>query len=234
MISFTLGALPVLKSLFIEGCINLKSILIAEDVSQKSLPFLRSIKVWDCNELESFPPGGLATPNLIYFAVWKCEKLHSLPEAMNSLAGLQELEIDNLPNLQSFVIDELPNNLQKLSVGSVGGVMWSNEPTWEHLTCLSMLRINGDDMHLTSLQNLEIINAPKLESLPKKGFPSSLSALSVTRCPLLEASLRKKRGKEWRKIAHIPSIVINNELITRVLFGLIHQIIVLSQGSARM
>ncbi|KAL5078481.1 hypothetical protein RYX36_017465 [Vicia faba] len=146
MISFTLGALPVLKSLFIEGCINLKSILIAEDVSQKSLPFLRSIKVWDCNELESFPPGGLATPNLIYFAVWKCEKLHSLPEAMNSLAGLQELEIDNLPNLQSFVIDELPNNLQKLSVGSVGGVMWSNEPTWEHLTCFSMLRINGDDM----------------------------------------------------------------------------------------
>ncbi|XP_058758769.1 putative disease resistance protein At3g14460 [Vicia villosa] len=246
MTSFTLGALPVLKSLFIEGCNNLKSISIAEDVSLKSLSFLRSIKIWDCNELESFTPGGLATPNLLYIAIWKCEKLHSLPEAMNNLAGLQEMEIDNLPNLQSFVIDELPGSLQKLSVGSVGGIIWNTEPTWEHLTCLSGLRINGDDtvntlmgpllptslvklcicclndtsidekwlQHLTSLQNLEIINAPKLKSLPKKGFPSSLSVLSVTRCPLLEASLRKKRGKEWRKIAHISSVVINDELIT--------------------
>ncbi|XP_058788422.1 putative disease resistance protein At3g14460 isoform X2 [Vicia villosa] len=246
MTSFTLGALPVLKSLFIEGCNNLKSISIAEDVSLKSLSFLRSIKIWDCNELESFTLGGLATPNLLYIAMWKCEKLHSLPEAMNSLAGLREMEIDNLPNLQSLVIDELPSSLQKLSVGYVGGIMWNTEPSWEHLTCLSVLRINGDDtvnmlmgpllptslvklcicglndtsidekwlQHLTSLQNLEIINAPKLKSLPKKGFPSSLSVLSVTRCPLLEASLRKKRGKEWRKIAHISSVVINDELIT--------------------
>ncbi|XP_058758770.1 putative disease resistance protein At3g14460 [Vicia villosa] len=246
MTSFTLGALPVLKSLFIEGCNNLKSISIAEDVSLKSLSFLRSIKIWDCSELESFTLGGLATPNLLYIAMWKCEKLHSLPEAMNSLAGLREMEIDNLPNLQSLVIDELPSSLQKLSVGYVGGIMWNTEPSWEHLTCLSVLRINGDDtvnmlmgpllptslvklcicglndtsidekwlQHLTSLQNLEIINAPKLKSLPKKGFPSSLSVLSVTRCPLLEASLWKKRGKEWRKIAHIPSIVINDELIT--------------------
>ncbi|RHN58991.1 putative P-loop containing nucleoside triphosphate hydrolase, leucine-rich repeat domain, L [Medicago truncatula] len=246
MISFTLGALPVLKSLFIEGCKNLKSILIAEDMSEKSLSFLRSIKIWDCNELESFPPGRLATPNLVYIAVWKCEKLHSLPEAMNSLNGLQELEIDNLPNLQSFAIDDLPSSLRELTVGSVGGIMWNTDTTWEHLTCLSVLRINGADtvktlmrpllpkslvtlcirglndksidgkwfQHLTFLQNLEIVNAPKLKSLPKEGLPSSLSVLSITRCPLLVAKLQRKRGKEWRKIAHIPAIVIDDELIT--------------------
>ncbi|CAJ2638842.1 unnamed protein product [Trifolium pratense] len=229
MISFSLGALPVLRSLFIEGCINLKSILIAEDASEKSLSFLRSIKIWDCNQLDSFPPGGLATPNLAYIALWKCEKLHSLPEAMNSLTGLQEMEIDNLPNLQSFVIDDFPSSLQELTVGYVGGIMWNTEPTWEHLNCLSVLRINGNDtvnslmvpllpaslvtlcirgfndksidrkwfQHLTSLQNLEIVNAPKLKSLPKKGLPSSLSVLIITRCPLLEARLRRKRGKEW-------------------------------------
>ncbi|CAJ2638850.1 unnamed protein product [Trifolium pratense] len=246
MISFTLGALPVLRSLFIEGCINLKSILIAEDASEKSLSFLRSIKIWDCNQLDSFPPGGLATPNLAYIALWKCEKLHSLPEAMNSLTGLQEMEIDNLPNLQSLVIDDLPSSLQELTVGSVGGIMWNTEPTWEHLTCLSVLRINGNDtvnalmvpllpsslvtlcicglgdtsfngkwlQHLTSLQNLEIVNAPKLKLLPKEGLPSSLSVLSMTRCPLLEASLRRKQGKEWRKIAQIPAIIIDDEMIT--------------------
>jgi hypothetical protein len=246
MISFTLGALPVLRSLFIEGCKNLKSILIAEDTPEKSLSFLRSIKIWDCNELDSFPPGGLATPNLVYIALWKCEKLHSLPETMSSLTGLQEMEIDNLPNLQSFVIDDLPSSLQELTVGSVGGIMWNTEPTWEHLTRLSVLRINCNDtvnslmvpllpaslvtvricgfndksidrkwfQHLTSLQNLEIVNAPKLKSLPRNGLPSSLSVLSMSRCPLLDASLRRKQGNEWRKIAHIPSIIIDDELIT--------------------
>ncbi|XP_058745131.1 putative disease resistance RPP13-like protein 1 [Vicia villosa] len=246
MTSFTLGALPALKRLFIEGCKNLKSILIAEDASLKSLSFLRSIKIWDCIELESFPPSGLATPNLVYFAVWKCEKLPSLPEAMHTLTNLQEMEVDSLPNLQSFVIDDLPSSLQELTVGSVGGLMWNTKPTWEHLTCLSVLRIKGDDMvnslmrpflpsslvtlyicgfsntsfegkwlqHLTSLQNLEIFNAPKLKTLPKKGLPSSLSVLSMTCCPSLQASLRRKRGREWRKIAHIPAIIINDELIT--------------------
>ena len=246
MVSFFLGSLPVLKSLFIEGCKNLKSILTAEDASEKSLSFLRSIKIWDCNELESFSPYGLLAPNLVYIAVWKCEKLHSLSEAMNTLTGLQEMEIDNLPNIQSFVIDDLPISLQELSVGSVGGISWNTEPTLEHLNCLSVLRINGGDtvnkfmvpflpaslvtlcicgfsdtridgkwlQHLTSLQNLEIVNAPKLKSLPKKGLPSSLSVLSMTHCPLLESGLRRKRGKKWRKIAHIPFIIIDVELIT--------------------
>ncbi|RHN66518.1 putative P-loop containing nucleoside triphosphate hydrolase, leucine-rich repeat domain, L [Medicago truncatula] len=246
MISFTLGALPVLKSLFIEGCKNLKSIVLAERASEKSLSFLRSIKIWDCNELESFPPGGLLAPNLVYIAVWKCGKLRSLPERMNALTGLLEMEIDNLPNLQSFVIDDFPISLQKLTVGYVGGIMWNTEQTWEHLTCLSVLRINGNDMvntlmgpllpksletlcicglndksidekwfeHLTSLQNLEIVNAPKLKSLPKKGLPSWLSVINMTCCPLLKAKLQRKRGKEWRKIAHIPSIIIDDELIT--------------------
>ncbi|AES69619.2 putative P-loop containing nucleoside triphosphate hydrolase, leucine-rich repeat domain, L [Medicago truncatula] len=246
MISFTLGSLPILKSMFFEGCKNLKSISIAEDASEKSLSFLRSIKIWDCNELESFPSGGLATPNLVYIALWKCEKLHSLPEAMTDLTGLKEMEIDNLPNVQSFVIDDLPSSLQELTVGSVGGIMWKTEPTWEHLTCLSVLRISGNDMvnslmasllpasllrlrvcgltdtnldgkwflHLSSLRNLEIVNAPKLESLPNEGLPTSISVLSLTRCPLLEAGLQSKQGKEWHKILHIPAIIIDDKLIT--------------------
>jgi len=121
MISFTLGILPSLKSLFIEGCKNLKSIA-TEGASRKSLSFLRSIKIWDCNELESFPAGGLATPNLVYIAVWKCDKLRSLPEAMNTLTDFREMEIDNLPNLHCFVINDLPFGLQELTIGSVVGL----------------------------------------------------------------------------------------------------------------
>ncbi|XP_058729596.1 putative disease resistance RPP13-like protein 1 isoform X2 [Vicia villosa] len=221
--------------------------ITGEDASQESLSVLRSLKIWDCNELESFPPGGLATPNLNYFAVWKCEKLPSLPEAMHTLAVLQEMEIDNLPNLQSFAIYVLPYALRELTVGFVGGIMRHIKHSWEYLPYLSVLRINGDGtikmllgrpllsaklvtlcicglddtsiddkwlQHLTSLQNFEIVNAPKLKFLPKKGLPSSLSLLSMTRCPLLVAKLRRKRGQEWRKIAHIPAIIIDDELIT--------------------
>jgi hypothetical protein len=135
----------------------------------------------------------LVAPNLVYIAVWKCEKLRSLPEAMNTLTALQEMEIDNLLNLQSFVIDDLPISLRELTVGSVGGILRNTEPTWIRLKCLSVLRIKGGDMvnmfvvpflptflvtlcmcglddknidwkwlqHLTSLQNLEIVNALK-------------------------------------------------------------------------
>ncbi|GAU39302.1 hypothetical protein TSUD_119070 [Trifolium subterraneum] len=79
--------------------------------------------------------------------------------------------------------------------------------------CICGLSVKSIDQkwlkHLISLQNLEIVNAPKLKSLPKNGLPSSLLVLSMTHCPLLEAILRRKQGKEWRKIAHIPSIIID-------------------------
>ncbi|XP_058758778.1 putative disease resistance RPP13-like protein 1 [Vicia villosa] len=231
LIGGTTTTLPNLKTLSLRKCPK----LIAENITEK-FPFLTELELRECP---------LLVQSIPLFD-------HVFGQLMFPLNSLQQLTIDgfpslmSFPNLQSFVIDELPSSLRKLSVGSVGGIVWNNEPTWEHLTSLLELRINADDMvntlmgpllptslvklcicglndtsidekwlqHLTSLQNLEIINAPKLKSLPKKGFPSSLSVLSVTRCPLLEASLRKKREKEWRKIAHIPSIVINDELIT--------------------
>jgi hypothetical protein len=70
--------------------------------------------------------------------------------------------------------------------------------------------------HLTSLQHFEIVDAPKLKSLPKGGMlPSSLKVMNIKMCPLLEARLQRKHGrKEWRKISHIPSIIINTKMIT--------------------
>ena len=247
MTSFTLGSLPVLKSLDIYGCINLKSIPIAEDASPQSLSVLRSITIWECHGLESFSPGGLPTPKLIHFMVRGCEKLRSLPEPMNTLVALQELEIKFLPNLQCFAKDGFPVSLRQLSIGHLGGI--SQMGSWERLNCLSVLRIAGDDFvnavmkmevpllpasivslfisnldnikcldgkwlqHLTSLQNLEFSFFDKLKSLPEEGLPS-ISVLRIMHCPLLEASLQRKRGKEWRKIAHIPFVIINDEVIT--------------------
>ncbi|CAJ2638796.1 unnamed protein product [Trifolium pratense] len=248
MTSFTLGSLPVLKTLNIRNCKNLKSILIVEDVLQHNLLFLRSLNIWSCDELESVSLCGFPIPNLIDLRVGWCKKLRSLPEPMNILASLQQMKICNLPNLQSFSIDDFPISLQEMRVGIVGGILWNT--TWERLTSLSLFQIWGDDIlkpvmkmevpllpvslvtllifdvedigclhgmwlqHLTSLKTLEFSCCCNLKSLPKEGLPSSLKELFIYKCPLLKASLLGKRGKEWRKVAHIPTIVIDHELIT--------------------
>ncbi|XP_058721528.1 putative disease resistance RPP13-like protein 1 [Vicia villosa] len=245
MTSFTLGSLPVLKSLVIENCEHLKSISIAEDASEPNLVFLRTITIWSCDELESVSLNRLPIPKLTYLCLRSCEKLSSLRFTQTSL---QEMEIRELPNLQSFPIDDLPITLRELSVSNVGGILCNT--TWQHHTSLSKLAIRGDDIvkgvmkrqvpflptnlvslvicdlkdiecldgkwlqHLTSLHTLHISNAPKLKSLPEKGeFPSSLKELHIIRCPLLKVNLQRKKGKEWRKISHIPSIYIELEII---------------------
>ncbi|XP_058721667.1 putative disease resistance RPP13-like protein 1 [Vicia villosa] len=248
MTSFTLGSLPVLKSLSIFDCKHLKSISIAEDASEANLVFLGSIYVRDCRELESVSLSRLPIPKLTYLILWSCEKLISLSESIKNLTSLQEMTITKLPNLQSFSIDDLPISLRELQIGSVGGILWNT--TWQHLTSLSKLDIEGDDIvkgvmttqvpflptnlvslgisrldkkecldgkwlrHLTSLHTLHISAAPKLKSLPEKGeLPSSLKELHIFYCQLLKANLQRKKGKEWRKISHIPKIYIDYEII---------------------
>ncbi|XP_058721590.1 putative disease resistance RPP13-like protein 1 [Vicia villosa] len=244
MTSFTLGSLPVLKSLHISDCKHLKSISIAEDASEPNLVFLRIIAIGVCDELESVSLSRLPIPKLSYLSLWGCKKLSSL---RFTLTSLQEMAIHHLPNLQSFPIDMLIN-LRELSVGNVGGILWNI--TWQHHTSLSKLAIWGDDIvkalmesqvpflptnlvslriygfediecldgkwlqHLTSLHTLDIGYALKLKSLPEKGeLPCSLKKLHINYCPLLEANLQRKKGKEWRKISHIPIIYVNDEII---------------------
>ncbi|KAJ1432559.1 Leucine-rich repeat domain superfamily [Sesbania bispinosa] len=250
MTSFQLGCLPVLKSLFILGCKNLKSISVAEDASQ-NLSFLQSLSIYACPNLESFPLGGLATPYLNHFLVSSCRKLKSLPEPINTLSGLYQLSIYGLPNLQAFAQDSLPVNLRILEVSKCGSLSATAITKWglQWLTCLAELRIRGDGLvdalmkmkvsllptslvslrishlyylkclegkwlqHLTSLENLEISDCRRLESLAEEGLPSSLSVLTIKRCQLLEASCQSNGGKEWPKIAHISCIIINNKVI---------------------
>jgi hypothetical protein len=91
--------------------------------------------------------------------------------------------------------------------------------SWHFASLVLVLKaLIGSGFNISLLsKTFEIVNAPKLKLLPKKGLPSSLLVLSMTHCPLLGAILRRKQGKEWRKISHISSIIIDGELITWVL-----------------
>jgi structure-specific endonuclease subunit SLX1 len=40
-----------------------------------------------------------------------------------------------------------------------------------------------------------------------------LRELEIADCPNLERRCKKEKGKDWPKIAHIPTIIINNQLI---------------------
>ncbi|KAL4291620.1 hypothetical protein GQ457_14G018380 [Hibiscus cannabinus] len=114
---------------------------------------------------------------------WKLDKLHSLVH----------FEIEGeCRKLESFPEEGLlPRNLNSLRIS---GLL--------NLTSLDMEGLQK----LTSLQTLEISSCDKLDSLPEHKLPSSLSSLRITDCSLLNPKLRNKRGKEWLKIAHIPSI----------------------------
>ncbi|XP_031282853.1 putative disease resistance protein At3g14460 [Pistacia vera] len=63
--------------------------------------------------------------------------------------------------------------------------------------------------NLTSLQHLEISGCPYLTSFPEEGLPSSLLKLMIFYCDRLKKSVRRKKDKEWSKIAHIPEIRIS-------------------------
>ena len=47
--------------------------------------------------------------------------------------------------------------------------------------------------------------------MPEQGLPPSLSVLEIYNCPLLKKKLQSKKGKEWRKIAHVKQIQIDDK-----------------------
>ena len=165
------------------------------------LPSLLYLKLWECSELESFPEGGLPS-NLQILAIYWCHKLflRRMDWGLQSLHSLREIEIRyDDREVGSFPEEALlPPSLILLGI------------SFPHLTSL-----NGKGFqHLTLLKQLEILNCDNLQRLPAEGFPASLSILDIYECPLLKKRYRRKNGKEWRKISHIPIIRIDREVVT--------------------
>ncbi|KAJ1427896.1 P-loop containing nucleoside triphosphate hydrolase [Sesbania bispinosa] len=193
--SFPLGSFPVLERLHIEKCPNLLSFFISDDSAQ-SLSHLKAFHITNCPNLQSFPQGGLHTPNLEKFYVKKCGELMSLPECLNTLTGLQELSLHELPLLESFAEEGLPFNLRKLEVVDCGKLSTTSIIQWhsQWLSSLTELTIGGDDLVdalmkklllPTSLVSLCIRDVSFLEG---KGIQhlTSLENLKIMKCPNLE------------------------------------------------
>ncbi|KAL6329370.1 hypothetical protein AAG906_017679 [Vitis piasezkii] len=66
---------------------------------------------------------------------------------------------------------------------------------------------------LTYLEKLEICDCPKLQFLTEEKLPTNLSVLTIQNCPLLKDRCEFWTGEDWHHIAHIPRIVIDDQVL---------------------
>ncbi|XP_068343347.1 putative disease resistance RPP13-like protein 1 [Pyrus communis] len=199
LVSFPHGGLPAptLAGLEVSGCKNLK--LLPDRIH--TLTALRDLQISGLPNVESFAEGGLP-PNLQSFRISGCEKLRPSVEywGLQRLVSLRTFKIWRSEDVLETVLKEqlLPTTLHTLEIYGMK----------------SLKSLEGRGLqHLTSLQQLEIRSCKSLESLPKEGLPASLRLLRINYSSSLEKRCQEKTGEEWSKIAHIPCIQIDNQVI---------------------
>ncbi|GLT32452.1 hypothetical protein SLA2020_071200 [Shorea laevis] len=185
------GLSPTLKTLEIYSCANLKTL----PVRMQNLASLQCLTVCDCPCLESFPKGGLS-PQLLELKVSDCINLEPMSEwNLHSLASLKGLIIVGAPDTASFPDEKclLPTTLTSIVISRLN----------------SLESLSTELQNLTSLEELEVSDCPKLQELPREGMPAKLGKLCIRNCQLLQQRLKKK-GAYWQSIARIPCIEIDD------------------------
>ena len=178
---------------FISSCKNLKSLL-------PNAACFEFLGLHGCPEL-IFPIQDLPS-NLISLSISDSDKFTSQMElaTMQGLAFLRYFSIDSKSEFLKVFPKEclLPSTLTSLKISS--------------LPNLKSLDSKGIQL-LTSLQVLHVSSCPNLQSLTEERLPTSLSTLTIRNCPLLKDRCKFREGKEWHHIAHIPCIVIDDQLL---------------------
>ncbi|KAB1227684.1 putative disease resistance RPP13-like protein 1 [Morella rubra] len=199
-VSFPKGGLraPELARFRVMDCPRLRSLPHKMHVF---LPCLENLVVRGCPQIESFPKGGLPT-TLISVSIIRCDKL---------VASRKSWGFQKLPSLTAL---QITGDSENIKLFPEAGLL----PTSLTFLCITHFQ-NMESLHkkglqhLNSLRKLEIRYCHKFKFMPEEGLPDSLRSLEIEDCPLLEKQLKRRKGKEWCKIAHIPSIRIGGELI---------------------
>ncbi|KAF5725942.1 putative disease resistance protein [Tripterygium wilfordii] len=229
--SFPAGKFPAaLKFLTIRGpiCMQLESAIsekntaletieVSDDDNLKALPSinclqsLRSLSIYDCPALESFPEMGFRSTSLQQLQMEECQNLSLVPIQMQShFPSLRGLIIGNCHNLRQPIAEWGLGMLSSLETLKVYGrcpatadvVAFADDNCCWLPTSLKQLDIRefvslesvsmGLQM-LTSLKDLSIRSCPKLRSLTKEALPFSLREIRIYHCPLLKKKLLKEK-----------------------------------------
>ncbi|KAL9381294.1 hypothetical protein Peur_026951 [Populus x canadensis] len=185
-----------------------------------NLSSLKHLVIMNCDKLESFPEGvqnlnslellsihgmpkitalSVLPSSLATLRILNCEELTSLSEGLQYLTALKDLELSRCVKL-----DSLPQRIRHLT-------------SLQSLTiscCTEVSCLPNQIRHLTSLSRLHIHGCSNLMSLPEGiRYLEMLRELEIARCPNVERRCKKEKGKDWPKIAHIPTIIINNQVV---------------------
>ncbi|KAL6329436.1 hypothetical protein AAG906_020869 [Vitis piasezkii] len=181
---------------------------------------LKALHIVECPNLVSIE---LPALNISQYSIFRCENLKSL---LHNAVCFQSLVLRDCPEL-IFPIQDLPSNLTSLSIKNCDKLTSQVEWGLQGLPSLTSLTISGlpnlmslDGMGLqllTSLRKLQICDGPKLQSLTEERLPSSLSFLTIRDCPLLKDRCKFWTGEDWHLIAHIPHIVIDDQVLLSII-----------------
>ncbi|XP_075634810.1 putative disease resistance RPP13-like protein 1 [Castanea sativa] len=197
-VAFPSGGLsaPNLSELEVSNCSRLNSL---PENMHTFLPSLKFLDIISCPQIESFPEGGLPS-NLFSLRISDCKKLirNRMEWGLQRLQSLKRLAFINYDphcwNVESFPEEYLlPTSVIHLYITGFGNLRTLD---------------NKGFQHLTSLQYFSMENCPKLKHMPEEGLPVTISKVKIIACPSLTKRLQRKKGKEWRNIAHTPFIEI--------------------------
>ncbi|KAF2324189.1 hypothetical protein GH714_009711 [Hevea brasiliensis] len=167
----TLGQLPFLKVLYLQGMHAVKSIGSQfYGQTEKAFPSLEELTLmdfpiletwWSFNRREDFP-------SLAKLIINKCYKLRNMPTQKSEVIGCSLV----------YGAPFLPHGLQNLT----------SLESLEIVECHSLVSLPEDIQGLRSLRSLSIENCNNLTSLPLElQFPAPLEHLTVMYCPQLAA-----------------------------------------------
>lgn len=139
----------------------------------------------------AFPREGLPR-NFTKVLILDCENLKFLPEWMQNLTSLQELQLSNCPSITSFPEGGFPTSLVSLDIKDCKNLMPMSEWGLHRLASLRRLTIHGISSNLScfpewllpsTLETLNIVQLSNLESLsPWLQNLTSLENLKVKDC----------------------------------------------------
>ncbi|XP_027345071.1 putative disease resistance RPP13-like protein 1 [Abrus precatorius] len=222
LVSFPLDCFPALRELWMDDCPNLKA--ITNKGGRASPNLLNRFTVLKCKKLRSLPEE-MDLPALQHLQLTDLPELASLsPRWLPSSLGFLGVDVGILKQDSALQFQRLTSlshlYLHGLRDEEVVNTLLREPSLPTSLTSLWLLYFDGlrwlegkGLQHLISLRELGFYRCGGLESLPEDQLPSPLEILSIWRCPLLEVRYGNEKGKHFSKIAHIPAIKIDHQVI---------------------
>ena len=220
-LSLSIKHLTALKNLQIVDCEELNLMEMEGEDNQYLKLSLQNLIISSLPKLEVFPQQLQGSANTLrQLLIQECENLIALPKWLPRLKSLQTLMIDNCPKLSSLSeVRKGPTSLRKFIITRLSKLEVLPQWLQGSANTLQLLGIGHCENlkalpewlpRLKSLRTLQIVECLKLSSLPE-GMEAltALRKLEITDCPDLS---RKCREEDSHKIAHVPKIVLDEEI----------------------